>query len=355
MAGRFYDQPFDEGTKTKLDIFELFAREWLPVFLSQSPPKWGELHLYDFFAGPGADATGQPGSPLRLLKRLAEARGYAAWPHVRIHAHFFDADGRKIDALRARLADPGVVPAGVEVEVEPKPFDEAFAQAQPVLSRQNAAKLIFIDQFGVGQVGDDLFRELTRFPACDFLFFISSSTLHRFADHPAIKQKIRRPKDYYHVHRAVVDYYRGLLPDPARYFLAPFSIKKDANIYGIVFGSGHPRGIDKFLQVAWKQDVINGEADFDIHRDNVQLGLFRPTKVSAFEQELEVNLTSGEIKNEQDLLMLVFRHGVKPQHAEPVLKRLKAARVIECGFRVPQVKYYSAPRPIERPSKRSVT
>lgn len=351
MADRFHDQPFDEGTKTKLDIFELFTREWLPVFLSQSPPKWRELHLFDFFAGPGADATGQPGSPLRLLKQLAEAKGYPAWPQVRVHAHFFDADARKIEALRARLRESGLVPAGVELEVEPKSFDEAFVQAQPILSRPHAAKLIFIDQFGVGQVGDDRFRALTAFPACDFLFFISSSTLHRFHDHPAIKQKIQRPDDYYHVHRAVVDYYRGLLPDSVRYFLAPFSIKKEKNIYGIVFGSGHPRGMDKFLQVAWKKDEINGEADFDIDRNNVQLALFQPTKVSAFEQELEAGLTAGEIKDERDVLTLVYRHGVTPQHAKAVLKRLKTDRVIDCAFRGPQVKYFSTPRPISRPGR----
>jgi hypothetical protein len=149
-----------------------------------------------------------------------------------------------------------------------------------------------------------------------------------------------------------VDYYRGLLPDSARYFLAPFSIKKDTNIYGIVFGSSHPRGIDKFLQVAWKQDQFNGEANFDIDRNNVQASLFDPTKVLAFEQELDAGLTSGEIKDEQDLLMLVFRHGVKPQHAEAVLKRLKAARVIDCAFRVPQVKYFSTPRRLSRPGRR---
>jgi hypothetical protein len=95
---------------------------------------------------------------------------------------------------------------------------------------------------------------LVTFPTCDFLFFLSSSTLHRFHDHPAIKQKIARPDDYYQVHRVVLDYYRGLLPDPAALYLAPFSIKKGANIYSVIFGSAHPLGMDKFLQVAWKKD-----------------------------------------------------------------------------------------------------
>ena len=41
-------------------------------------------------------------------------------------------------------------------------------------------------------VGDEVFKKLVRFPTCDFLFFLSSSTLNRFREHSAIKQKIVR-------------------------------------------------------------------------------------------------------------------------------------------------------------------
>ena len=65
----FHKKPFDEGTLTKLQIFELYAREWLPVFLSPERPPRSEIHLFDFFAGPGTDTAGELGSPLRLLRQ----------------------------------------------------------------------------------------------------------------------------------------------------------------------------------------------------------------------------------------------------------------------------------------------
>jgi hypothetical protein len=34
-TGGFHEKPFDEGTLTKLEIFQLYTREWLPVFLSR--------------------------------------------------------------------------------------------------------------------------------------------------------------------------------------------------------------------------------------------------------------------------------------------------------------------------------
>jgi len=43
-AADFHDKPFDEGTLTKLQIFELYAREWLPVFLSGKDIWRTEVH-----------------------------------------------------------------------------------------------------------------------------------------------------------------------------------------------------------------------------------------------------------------------------------------------------------------------
>jgi len=148
-----------------------------------------------------------------------------------------------------------------------------------------------------------------------------------------------------------MDYYRSQLPAGGRYYLAPFSIKKGPNIYGLIFGSAHPLGMAKFLEVAWSEDEINGEADFDIHRDNVIPGqprLSEPTKVGLFKDELETLLRAGRLMNELAVIEICFRHGVRPQHAESTLAQLKSEGVIECAFRVPGVRAENlkSPRPI---------
>lgn len=287
-TGKFHAEPFDEQTLTKLQVFELYTREWLPVFLASPPPSiCREVHVFDFFAGPGTDARGVFGSPLRVLRQIGNFQHLPGWSGVNLHAHFFDASSSKITELRKAIDQSGLCPAGVNPDVEVLEFHEALAKHGRTLADRQAAKLLLIDQFGVDQVTPQVFRQLVTSPICDFLFFISSSTLHRFRNHPAIKPKIVRPDDYYQVHRAVLEYYRGLLPNPAAFYLAPFSIKKGANIYGVIFGSAHPLGMDKFLRVAWKKDEINGEADFDISRENMSsaqpflpIDDFRPTKGS---------------------------------------------------------------------------
>jgi three-Cys-motif partner protein len=346
----FFNRPFSDGTLTKLRLFQLYTREWLPVFLSKPDPSWRKLHIYDFFAGPGADSLGVPGSPVRLLDELLEARKFLGWPRVKIAAHFFDEDARAINTLREKTRVYADTLSEVSLELEPRRFDDSFARARDVLADRDAAKLVLIDQFGVDFVSDDLFKELISFPTCDTLFFVSSSTLHRFRDHPAIKQKIARPDDYYHVHRKVAAYYRTLIPPSVRYFLGGFSIKKGPNIYGVIFGSGHPLGMDKFLRVAWRTDELNGEADFDINRDDcgpLLSSLLPPTKITAFESDLASRIRSGLVKTEADVISVCFEHGVRRQHSESVLKTLKAEGVIDCSFRVPDIDRLREPRIIQ--------
>lgn len=349
---RFHRQPFDEGTLTKLEIFQLYARAWLPVFLSK--PGWQAIHVFDFFAGPGTDSRRRAGSPLRLLEEIRKARRPAAGSGPRLHLHLFDALADNVAELRQTVAPLAAAVRDLDPpDIKQLKFHDALTQYAQILNDPSAAKLLLIDQFGVDEVLAGVFRHLVAFPRSDFLFFISSSTLNRFRNHPAIKQRIERPDDSYHVHRAVLAYYRRLLPNPESYWLAPFSIKKGANIYGVIFGSAHPLGMDKFLEVAWKQDRINGEANFDINRDNIvagQLSLFgeqRPTKLLAFEDELRSRIRSGVVRNELDVIRICFDHGVRPSHAAPVLAALKQEGVIRCDFRVPSMRRRKSPKPIE--------
>ena len=103
----FHQRPFDDGTLTKLRIFELYAREWLPIFLAPERPRFAEIHLFDFFAGPGMDSAGEFGSPLRLLRQLRDFRDLPGWSKVRIVVHFFDESPEKIRELEQPIADRG--------------------------------------------------------------------------------------------------------------------------------------------------------------------------------------------------------------------------------------------------------
>jgi three-Cys-motif partner protein len=343
----FHAEGFDEGTQAKLDIFQLYTREWLPVFLAKNPPYWTQIHIYDFFAGPGADPNGVEGSPVRIVRELLACQGNWVTNGITVHLHFYDDDADKTVALRKRLRPLLENVSNVLLDVQAIPFDKAYPKAIPILEDANAAKLVLLDPCGVNFFTDEVIQRFMTFKFTDWLFFLASSYLHRFRSVDSIKLKIGQPDDSHQIHRAVFEKFKALVPAAAKYYLAPFSIQKTPNIYGIIFGSANPLGMEKFLNTAWAKAPSNGEANFDIHREDFQRenpllpfdGMHsKPTKLEEFEIDLRSAILTGKCPDEETIVEVCFDHGVRRQHAEPVIERLKKEKAISCEFRVPQLK-----------------
>jgi hypothetical protein len=76
-----------------------------------------------------------------------------------------------------------------------------------------------------------------------------------------------RNNPYKFIHRNVIEQLRKRLPKDSKLKLYPFSLKKGANIFGIIFGAKHPLAVDKVFDIAWGRNPINGDANFDIDDD----------------------------------------------------------------------------------------
>ena len=126
-----------------------------------------------------------------------------------------------------------------------------------------------------------------------------------------------------------MQYYRSLIPADREYYLCPFSIKKGANIYGLIFGTGHLLGIDKFINQCWKIDPHTGDSNFDIDNDDIdegQMKLFpeidRPKKVQGFEKELKNAILRKTLKTNVDIYKYTLFNGFKAEHARKVVSQL---------------------------------
>ena len=131
------------------------------------------------------------------------------------------------------------------------------------------------------------------------------------------------------VHRKVCEAYRRLIPAGWRYYLSPFSIAKDAgsNVYGLIFGSGHPLGMDKFLKICWDEDPLTGEANYDIDDDNIQPGQMtfweeRPKKIECFERELKQEIDDQHLCSNVDVYNFALNRGFRATHAKNALNKM---------------------------------
>jgi three-Cys-motif partner protein len=324
-----HQKPFDESTKDKLELYREYLREWLPVFIHH--PYIESIQVFDFFAGPGIDIIGNHGSPLITCEEIHDALRSSKKQHAKIKVFFNELNPVKFNKLSAYIEEQKQSLPQVDFVTRNDDFSSSFEKWCPLMLGRTA-NLLFLDQNGVDQIAKSVFQRIVQLPTTDFIFFISSAIVNRFKKHNNIRYCV--PIDDQdlsdmtgtNVHRILAKAYRRWVLNGLEYYLGSFSIKKGANVYGLVFGSKHPRGIDKFLQVAWRR---GGDANFDIDKDGIdpaQPALFpeydKPSKIKYFEEELERELFALRLKTNIDVYLFALQNGMLAIHARDALKLL---------------------------------
>ncbi len=364
MASRnLHDKPFDDETITKLEIFEDYAKAWIPTFVMQGIQ---EIHIYDFFAGTGYDKLGVPGSPIRLLDKITQHLPiiFQAGSKIKIHLNEFEPyvkAQKKFELLKLSCEDYLNSNKRLKHVLEISYYNEDFEQLFPKLlpSIKKYPALVYLDQNGIKFTSEKYFLELEKTYQTDFLYFISSSYFWRFGKSNEFKMHLNidmdeAKKDYYKfIHVNIISQLRSKLPSSTKLKLYPFSLKKGTNIYGIIFGATHPRAVDKFLTIAWDRNKDNGQANFDLydHAHIDQLDLFlgtrRRSRIESFQDTVRTKILSSEIRNNYELYAFTINEGYLGSHAAEVVKAMKKEGLITYNSTSPLVNYqnvYKLPR-----------
>src|SRR5258708_1167057 len=191
MPGKnLFRKPFDEGTKTKLALFENYLLEWLPVFLSPNKIYWPTINIFDFFAGEGYDCFGTKGIPIIILENIKKYEDLIRRKNLKVNVYLNEFDKRKYDILIKNLDEYGTVDY---INIRPpykEDFQVIFKKLYPLIKEKDTANLVFLDQNGIKQINQDVFLRLITANTTDILFFISSSFFKRFSEHEAFVKHI---------------------------------------------------------------------------------------------------------------------------------------------------------------------
>jgi len=350
MSKTFHEKPFDDGTITKLSIFDKYLKEWLPVFLSGKVPDWNTINIFDFFSGPGHDCDGNKGTPFIIIDEIANHAAEIKSKNLKINLYFNDNDFKKSNILKEKIAKYQSNEYPFNITVDNLEFQDSFKSQIGKMKSKNCANLVFLDQFGIKEVTEENFITLTSLKRTDFIMFISSSTLKRFTEHPGITEHIKldpekvKATPFYKIHRLVVEYYKSKISKGSKYYLGSFSLKKVSGLYGLIFGSGHLLGIEKFIKTCWSIDPERGEANFDIDDDrlkNKQLTLWggdsqtKPKKIDGFELDLKEKILQCEFTSDKDVYLYMLECGMLKSHASKVISDLiKENKIKKCKLRL---------------------
>lgn len=353
-----HDEPFDDSTITKLEIFEDYAQAWIPTFVMQGKPV---ICIFDFFAGTGYDKNGIPGSPIRILKKVQEQKGHLFQKNVSVVLYLNEFEPgkkqqEKFEQLEKACENFMDADKTLTNKVEIKLFNEGFETLFPKLFEdiEKLPSLVYLDQNGIKYLSDKYLSELEKTQQTDFLYFVSSSYFWRFGDRKEFKRYFdidvaeAKKHPYNHIHHSLTEQLRNKLPENTNLKLYPFSLKKGkgANIHGVIFGAKHPRAVDKFLTLCWKRNDTNGEANFDINEDacKAQLDMFenpKLTKVESFKRGVRERVLNGSLTNNFDLLAYTYAEGHIGKHASDCLLEMRRNKEIDFEGRFPLVSYDS--------------
>lgn len=339
---------FTEETKLKLEIFRECFREWFPVFVHN--PYISNIFIYDMFAGSGKDSVGNLGSPRVLFQ---EARGDKKQhcqsllrpQSPKITFGFNELESSKKKELELTLsADLQSCRRGCS---ENKcPFDSSFYYESKdfsslidnkrlnfILKEPKFAKFILLDQYGFKEINNDVFLKLVDSPTTDFIFFIASSFVRRFKTLPAVTNYFKenlinfdesKPKE---CHKVIADYFRNLIPQEKNYYIHSFTIQKGANYYGLIFGSGHSLGMEKFVKVCWKHDKLAGESNCNVYDDFEPGTLFynpqNSNKRKRVYTDIKEKILNHSISNNKQGLDYALRRGCEPKLYVEVIDALR--------------------------------
>jgi three-Cys-motif partner protein len=347
MKNDINKKPYTEETKLKLNIFREFFREWLPVFIYNQSIK--EIHIFDFFAGSGTDILGEAGSAINIIKEFSN--GYCnKIKDKNIHFLFNELNTQKINILKTNVQEyifdcllkNNCTECNIHdfISYSNEDFNKMIQEKNliNIFKKSESGKFVLLDQYGFKAVDEATFMNLVQSPKTDFIFFISSSTIKRFQESYCVKKyfgnqlnfDVSKPQE---CHKVVAEYYKKLLPRNTEYYLHSFSIKNGSNYYGLIFGTNHSLGMEKFLRVCWKIDKYAGESNFNINNDFEEGSLYfdpeKSVKKKRIQKEVENKVLDCTIQNNLDGLKYVLKEGGQPTLFVEVLQRLKKEQKVE--------------------------
>jgi len=350
MANKGFHKLHSNGTRTKLEIFDKYFKESLPVFIHS--PFFENIYIYDLFAGKGKDENGDYGTSLNILSGIVPHCDAIKQKGKNIYVILNDKDEHETlsDNVNEFLnlcgencaAGECILKNGKNLIVKSNDFESYFNNTiYPVLkNKQNSAKIVFLDPFNF-IMNEPLFKKLTSLKSTDFICFMPSSYLRRFRATKAFDNFIKkehlnfddsRPNE---CHRDIAQYFESLVTDK-EYYIGHFSIQYESNYYGVIFGSNHTFGAEKFQKVCWDIDETTGEADYNIDRVLTYQGqtvLFEedsiPEKTKKFNDELRKKILGGVIKTDVEAYKFALSIRCLPKMAATVLKELMLENKIE--------------------------
>lgn len=348
--------PCAEHTGAKHDIYRHYLGKWFPILLAYSNA-YPSVTYAEGFAGPGIYSGGQPGSPVIAIRALVEnvppTKGVARFV-------FIDDDQRCVDMLRETLqqafpdrprstvAMPVTMGKGTCADDLEAALDRIGAWGQPIFAN--------LDSWGNAPVPFRLLKRLAANVSTEVIVTLLPQHFVRFVSNlgeagddvfggdPRWREVVNLPPAAKSRH--ILTCYRQALQAAGFPYLLDFElIPRNGQPLYLVFGTGHPLGVQKMKASLWEVDRAQG-VGFRDPRDEQAETLFAIDEplLGPLTRLLQHRLRDSEPARVEDLRNFALLETVyRPEHVIMALKPLVDAGTvkIEGGGRLQRSSFVS--------------
>lgn len=336
--------PLEPHTGVKHEIYDRYLDAWLPIILGG----WKSATYAEGYAGPGVYKNGEPGSPIRALRRLRNAQ--ASHPHLHDRQARLvlvekrpDRVARLLDEFRRELNHP--MPDGeyedatLRILVRKGPCNTALPPALNHIGAWDGPVLAVLDSFGGGNT-QDLLRHFAGRAAGEVIVTVDPQHFVRNLD-PERANEVFGSDRWRRVDRVAAPEKRQFIAEQLVEAVrqAGFKYVISFGLHSVrggdlllQFGTNHIKGVEKFKDSLWRADPISGARFQDPNDpDQMLLDLAVEADVAPLRRLLAAQLDTrpGRTATIDELREYTLEHTIfKTTHAAPALEQLRARQAI---------------------------
>lgn len=334
-----------EHTLAKHDLYRRYLERWFPILLGGANAYRSATYV-EGFSGPGVYKSGDPGSPIIALQAYLDK---VASLKAVIKFIFIDDDPRCIRLLkqqvRVRFPERPRPQENLWMEIVEGKCADVLEERLTLRQAWGQPILAVLDSWGTAPVSYNLLKRLARNPATEvlvtfgpqhfvrFVGELGASADEVFGDDQRWRQVQSQP-DGEAKRQHLLDCYRRALQTAGFRHLLDFElVDRRGEVLYLVFGTNHPRGVEKMKDTLWEVDPVQG-VGFRDPRDEQHEALFdvnEPILAPLARLLLPVIERAGAaglpVRELRDFALheTVYR----PQHVAPALQPLLEAGRIE--------------------------
>lgn len=335
MSKRNFFDTFEAHTEIKLAIYTEYLRRYLPILLHARSVE--SIHIYDMFCGRGYTSDGKKGSAVLGIEEVVNSVTRIG-TKKEVYIHLSDCDKVNCSEI-SHIVSTLKLPSNITVDVSCKDFHEAVNDSnnrQTVGRINNKEKLLFfIDPYGYKDTDPRTIVDIKQNDNAEVIMFVPIRHIFRFLSSKQPNRALDKWRSFVEYHDGISEISELISAICTKFAHENFNTgyfmfvnQKSGNEYTLFFLSSNLLGLEKFNEVKWSFDRVQGtkiSKDFECSVASCIEDDLHKNELSILKDRIiqEVNSLPGLTISNVDLYEYIVQNGYLPKHFNQLWKNDK--------------------------------